>query len=180
MFSSYLKIAFRNLSKRMSYSLLNVFGLAIGITCCLLIFQYVSFERSFDRFPKRAGDIVRLRLDSYQQGKLSWKSATIYPAIGPTMKKDFPEIEDFCRIHDANLLLSNEEKNVRFSELKGYFADPSFLHMFNVQLLKGNATTALTGPDKLLLLYSHQTINHPIAIGSNNFMRKQMNHNVRY
>ncbi len=151
MFSSYLKIAFRNLSKRMSYSLLNVFGLAIGITCCLLIFQYVSFERSFDRFPKRAGDIVRLRLDSYQQGKLSWKSATIYPAIGPTMKKDFPEIEDFCRIHDANLLLSNEEKNVRFSELKGYFADPSFLHMFNVKLLKGNAATALTGPDKLLL-----------------------------
>jgi len=151
MFSSYLKIAFRNLSKRMSYSLLNVFGLAIGITCCLLIFQYVSFERSFDRFPKRAGDIVRLRLDSYQQGKLSWKSATIYPAIGPTMKKDFPEIEDFCRIHDANLLLSNEEKNVRFSELKGYFADPSFLHMFNVKLLKGNVATALTGPDKLLL-----------------------------
>jgi putative ABC transport system permease protein len=151
MFSSYLKIAFRNLSKRMSYSLLNVFGLAIGITCCLLIFQYVSFERSYDRFPKKAADIVRLRLDSYQQGKLSWKSATIYPAIGPTMKKDFPEIEDFCRLHDANLLLSNEEKNVRFNELKGYFADPSFLHMFNVQLLKGNAATALAGPDKLLL-----------------------------
>ena len=151
MFSSYLKIAFRNLSKRMGYSLLNVFGLAIGITCCLLIFQYVSFERSYDRFPKRANDIVRLRLDSYQQGKLSWKSATIYPAIGPTMKKDFPEVEDFCRLIDAELLLSNEEKNVRFNELKGYYADPSFLKMFDVQLLSGSANTALNGPDKLLL-----------------------------
>ena len=151
MFSSFLKIAFRNLSKRMGYSLLNIFGLAIGVTCCLLIFQYVSFERSYDRFPNRAGDIVRLRLDSYQQGKLSWKSATIYPAIGPTMKKDYPEVEDFCRLHDAELLLSNEEKNVRFNELKGYYADPSFLKMFNVQLLSGNANTALNGPDKLLL-----------------------------
>src|SRR6185436_14180111 len=151
MFSSYLKIAFRNLSKRMGYSLLNVIGLAIGITCCLLIFQYVSFERSYDRFSKRAKDIVRLRLDSYQQGKLAWKSATIYPAIGPTMKKDFPEVEDFCRLHDAELLLSNEEKNVRFNELKGYFADPSFLKMFNVQLLSGNPKTALDAPDNLLL-----------------------------
>ena len=151
MFRNYLKLAFRNLSKRMGYSLLNIIGLAIGITCCLLIFQYVSFERSYDRFPKRAKDIVRLRLDSYQQGKLAWKSATIYPAIGPTMKKDFPEVEDFCRLHDAELLLSNEEKNVRFNELKGYFADPSFLKMFNVQLLSGNPETALDAPDKLLL-----------------------------
>ena len=90
MFSSYFKIALRNLSKRKGYSLLNISGLAIGITCCLLIFQYVSFERSYDRFPDKVNDIVRLRLDSYQQGKLSWKSATIYPAIGPTLKKDFP------------------------------------------------------------------------------------------
>src|SRR4030095_10951167 len=102
-------------------------------------------------FPKNADRIVRLRLDSYQQGKLSWKSATVYPAFGPTMKKDFPEVEDFCRLHDADLLLSNDQKNVKFSEQKGYYADPSFLNMFNVQLTKGNPKTALDGPDKLLL-----------------------------
>jgi len=151
MFSSYLKIAFRNLSKRKGYSLLNIIGLATGITCCLLIFQYVSFEKSYDNFPRKINDIVRLRLDSYRQGKLAWKSATIYPAIGPTMKKDFPEVEDFCRLHDADLLLSNDEKDVRFSEQKGYYADASFLRMFDVTLLKGNPATALDGPDKLLL-----------------------------
>lgn len=151
MIRNYFKIAFRNLSKRRGYSLLNIFGLAIGITCCLLIFQYVSFERSFDKFPEKANQIVRLRLDSYQQGKLSWQSATIYPAIGPTMKKDFPEIEDFCRLIDANLLLSNDEKDVKFTEGKGYYADPSFIQMFNVQLVKGNPEKALDGPDKLLL-----------------------------
>ena len=102
MFRNYLKLAFRNLSKRMGYSLLNIIGLAIGITCCLLIFQYVSFERSYDRFPKRAKDIVRLRLDSYQQGKLAWKSATIYPAIGPTMKRIFRKSKIFAGFMTRN------------------------------------------------------------------------------
>ncbi len=151
MIGNYMKIAFRNLSKRRGYAFLNIFGLAIGITCCLLIFQYVSFERSFDKFREKAGQVVRLRLDAYHQGKLAWQSATIYPAIGPTMKKDFPEVENFCRLHDANLLLSNQEKNVKFLEEKGYYADPAVIRMFNVQLLKGNPAKALDGPDKLIL-----------------------------
>jgi putative ABC transport system permease protein len=151
MITNYLKLASRNLSKRKGYSLLNILGLAIGIACSILIFQYVAYERSFDNFSKKASQIVRLRLDSYQQGKLSWKSATVYPAFGPTMKKDFPEVEDFCRLHDADLLLSNDERNMKSLEQKGYYADPSFLKMFNVQLIKGNPATALNGPNKLLL-----------------------------
>ena len=151
MLTNYLKLAFRNLTKRKGYSLLNIAGLAIGIACCVLIFQYVAYERSYDSFPEKADQIVRLRLDSYQQGKLAWKSATSYPAFGPTMKKDFPEVEDYCRLIDANLLLSNEERNVKFNEEKGYYADPSFLSMFNLQLIKGNPKTALDAPGKILL-----------------------------
>jgi putative ABC transport system permease protein len=151
MITNYLKLAFRNLTKRKGYSLLNIAGLAIGIACCILIFQYVAYERSYDSFPGKADQIVRLRLDSYQQGKLAWKSATSYPAFGPTMKKDFPEVEDYCRLIDAELLLSNEERNVKFNEEKGYYADPSFLSMFNVQLIKGNPKTALDAPGKILL-----------------------------
>jgi len=151
MIKNYFKLAFRNLSKRRGYSLLNIAGLAIGVACSILIFQYVAYERSFDSFAKEANRIVRLRLDSYQQGKLSWRSATVYPAFGPTMKRDFPEVEDFCRLHDADLLLSNDERNVKFTENKGYYADASFLKMFNVQLVKGNPATALNGPDKLLV-----------------------------
>src|SRR5450432_2819391 len=151
MIKNYFKLAMRNLVKRKGYSILNILGLAIGITCCLLIFQYVAFERSYDRFENKADQIVRLRLDSYHQGKLSWKSATSYPAFGPTMKKDFPEVESFCRLIDADLVLSNDKRNVKFKEEKGYYADPSFLDMFNVQLLKGNPKDALDGPDKILL-----------------------------
>jgi len=150
MVGNYLKLAVRNLSKRRGYAILNIAGLTIGMTCCLLIFHYVSFERSYDDFHPAANDIVRLRLDSYQ-GKLAWKSATIYPAIPPTMKKDFPEVVDFCRLIDAEVMLTNDATNTKFNEIKGYFADPSVLKMFGIKLLKGNPATALDAPDKLLV-----------------------------
>jgi putative ABC transport system permease protein len=151
MITNYLKLALRNLVKRKGYAMLNILGLAIGITCCLLIFQYVAFEKSYDKFQPKADEIVRLRLDSYHQGKLQWKSATVYPAFGPTMKKDFPEVEEFCRLIDANGLFANDERNVKFNEEKGYYADPSALSMLGIQLTIGNSKTALNGPDKILL-----------------------------
>jgi putative ABC transport system permease protein len=154
MLRNYFKIAFRNLTKRKGYALLNIFGLALGITCCLLIFQYVSYERSYDKFNDDAKDIVRLRLDSYQQGQLAWKSATIYPAIGPNLKKEFPEVEDFCRLHAAQLLLSNEEKDVKFNEKKGYYADPSVFNMLDIKMTEGKMQNALDAPDKMIVSQS--------------------------
>jgi putative ABC transport system permease protein len=151
MFKNHLKIALRSLLNKKGYAFLNIIGLSLGIACCLMIFQYTSYERSFDSFHEKADQIVRLRLDCFQKGKLAWQSATVYPAIAPTLKRDFPEVENFCRLYDANLLLSNDRRNVRFNENKGYFADPSVLDMFNIQLVKGNRTTALEGPNKILL-----------------------------
>ena len=151
MISSYLKIAVRSLVKRKGYSLLNVGGLTIGMTCCMLIFHHVSYEKSYDDFSPVAKDIVRLRLDSYQKGKLAWQSATIYPAIAPTIRKDFPEVLDFCRLHDAEMLLTNEANDVKFNETKGYYADPSFVKMFDIKILKGNPATALDAPDKMVI-----------------------------
>jgi putative ABC transport system permease protein len=151
MLLNYLRIAFRNISKRKGYAILNITGLAIGMSCCLLIFHYVSYERSFDKFEPGSKQIVRVRLDSYQKGVLAYKSATSYPAIGPTLKRDFPEVEQFCRLHDDNLLLSNEAQNKKFSEEKGYYADPASINMFNLHFLKGNRETALNGPDHIIL-----------------------------
>jgi putative ABC transport system permease protein len=151
MFKNHWQLALRNLAKRKGYSTLNILGLTIGITCCLLIFQYVAFEKSYDGFHSNAGQIVRLRLDSWQKGRMAWQSATVYPAIAPTMKKDFPEVENFCRLIDANLLLSNDQQHVKFEELKGYYADPSALQMLGIRLTKGNPAHALDGPNKILL-----------------------------
>ncbi len=117
---------------------------------CLLIFQYVSFEKGYDYFPD-ADRIVRLRLDSYQQGRLDWQSAAVYPAFGPAMKRDFPEVDNYCRLAATEMLLSNDERNVRFNESKGYYADPSFLSMFSIDVVKGNPKTALDGLNKIML-----------------------------
>ncbi|MCG3118993.1 MAG: hypothetical protein ALAOOOJD_01316 [bacterium] len=151
MFKNYFKIALRDLKNRKAYAALNILGLAIGLSCFLLIFEYVAHERSYDRFQDLADRIARLRLDSYRSGELLWKSATVYPAIAPTMKKDFPEVEDFCRLHDAELLLANDERNVKFSETKGYFADPASLRLLAVNMQQGNPATALNDPDRIVI-----------------------------
>jgi putative ABC transport system permease protein len=144
-------MAFRNILKRRGYSFLNIAGLSIGMSCCLLIFHYVSYERSYDSFEPASKQIFRIRLDSYQKGKLAYKSATSYPAIGPALKRDFPEVERYCRLIDNNLLLSNEEQNKKFSENKGYYADTSAVQMFGLSFIKGDPRTALDAPDKIIL-----------------------------
>lgn len=151
MIKNYFIISLRNLSKRKGYTVLNILGLTIGIACCLLIFQYVSYERSYDTFQKDSQNIVRIRLDEYKQGKLTWQSATSYPAFGPLMKKDYPEVQNYCRLIDDELLLSNDAKNVKFAEKKGYYADPSSIDMLGVQLYKGSASNVLDAPDKMII-----------------------------
>ena len=151
MWKNYLTSALRNLLKRKGFTLLNIFGLSLGMVCCLFILQYVRYERSYDRFNDHAADLYRLRLDAYQEGKLAWRSATVYPAFAPTMKREFPEVEDACRLIDAEFVMSNPQTNVKFAEKKGYYADPAFLRMFSLNLVQGDATTALTGPDNILL-----------------------------
>src|SRR4051812_2646914 len=151
MLANQLKVSLRTIFKRKGYSFLNIAGLTIGMTCCLLIFHYVSYEKSYDTFEPAAKQIVRVRLDEYQQNVLAFKSATSYPAIGPTMKKEFAEVDNFCRLIDNNLLLSNETQHIKISENKGYYADPSTISMFGLQFLKGNPHNALEGSDKIIL-----------------------------
>lgn len=154
MLTNYLRTALRNLAKRKGFSLLNIIGLATGIACCLLLFQYVSYERSYDDYAT-GKQLYRVRLDSYQQGRLGWQSATVYPITGPYMKKDYAEVEDFCRLYRAELLVTNEVKQLKFKETKGYFADASALGMLNVTVVDGSAGNALAGLDKIMLSQSY-------------------------
>ncbi len=163
MIKNYLKIAWRNLKTSKGYTVLNLLGLVIGITCCLVLFAYVSYEKSYDTFNKKAGRIVRLRMDFHAQGILTMQSATVFAGVAPLMKKDFPEVENYCRLVDArvawsniepaqyNLVFSNNQRNVKALENKGFYADPSFLQMFTVPFLEGDAKTALDGPGKMII-----------------------------
>jgi putative ABC transport system permease protein len=163
MFKNNIQVALRNILKRKGYTIFNILGLAIGITCCLLIFQYVAYERSYDKFNDKADQVVRLRLDLHDQGKLTMQSATVFPGLGTLLKKEFPEVENYCRLIDTriswlknemiqnNIVLANEERNVKALENKGYYADQSFLDIFTIPLIEGNRASLLNGPNKIIL-----------------------------
>jgi len=148
MFKNHLQIAIRNILKRKGYTIFNIVGLAIGIACCLLIFQYVAYEKSYDRFNKNANDIVRLRLDLHDQGKLTMQSATVFAGVAPLLKKDLPEVENYCRLIDTRIswqgsdpvqnsvVFANEAKNIKAIENKGYYTEQPFLNMLPYILLK--------------------------------------------
>src|SRR3984885_7267485 len=107
MIKNNLKIAWRNLKRNKGYTTLNLFGLAIGVESCLILFQYVSYEKSYDSFHRQADKIVRLRMDFHAEGRLTMQSATVFPGIAPLMKKDFPEVQDYCRLVDARVAWSD-------------------------------------------------------------------------
>jgi len=148
---NHLKPAVRLLTKRKGYFLLNIAGLIAGITCSLFIFHYVSYEKSYDNFQPLSAQIARLRLDVFQNGRKELQSAAVYPAIAPALKKDFPEVEDFCRLHNASLTLSNTADGTKYNETKGFYADPSFLEMFAVTISKWNGQGLLSEPYQILL-----------------------------
>src|ERR1044072_3304401 len=98
MLQSFLRIAFRNLLKRKGYSTMNIAGLAIGITCCLLIFEYVAYERSYETFNENADRIFRVQDEEYQNGKLVVPCASAMPGVAPAMLREFPEVEAAGRL----------------------------------------------------------------------------------
>src|SRR6186713_1581761 len=102
MFTNYIKIAWRNLAKHKMFSLINIFGLAIGMTVCLLILQYVSFKLSYDQFNENADNIYRVVNDRYQQGNLIQHGTITYSAVGKAMNDDYEEVVQNARVEPWN------------------------------------------------------------------------------
>jgi putative ABC transport system permease protein len=151
MLRSFLQIALRNFTKRKGYSILNLLGLTIGIASSLLIFKYVAFERSFDNFHPHADRIFRVQESNYQNGRYVDNWASTSPAVGPTLKKEFPEVGKTCRLIEYGLLLSNDTRNVKSYENRSFAADTSVLSMLQLPLVQGDRATALKGVNKVIL-----------------------------
>lgn len=150
MIRNYLKIALRNILKNKVFSAINVFGLGIGLASCLLIFQFVTFQLSFDTFNEKFDRIYRVTNDRFQHGKLIQHGTIMYPTIGPTMAKDYPEIEEYTRIMPAgNLNVKIDDRNYRGEQV--HFADEHILSVFNYPLIAGDKATALKEPNSLVL-----------------------------
>jgi putative ABC transport system permease protein len=143
MFRNYLKIAFRNLWKRRAFSLINILGLAVGMTACFLIFLYVQFELSYDSFHSRTDRIYRLVCDIKTPTNTIRADGPAFPVL-PNIKNEFPEVESAVRIVGTSLLL--RKGDIKFQEENALFADPAFFQMFDFVLIQGDSRTALKDP----------------------------------
>src|SRR5687768_311632 len=97
MFSNYLKLAYRNLSRNKTFSLINILGMAIGLTCCFLISMYLVREFGYDKHHALADRIYQVGAISTSEGK-SEKYAPAAAPLAPLMQQNFPEIESYLRI----------------------------------------------------------------------------------
>ncbi len=145
MLRSYFTIAFRNVIKNKVFSAINIFGLAIGLAACLLIFQFVSFELSYDNFNEKLDRTYRVTYNRFQNGKLIQHGTIMYPTIGPVMAKDYPEIEEYTRLMPGgNLNITIDDKNFRDDAC--HFADERFFSVFSFKLLAGERSSLLKDP----------------------------------
>ena len=151
MLQNFLKITLRNFTRHKIYSLVNISGLITGMACCLLIFSYVAYERSYDSFNPRAGRIYRVQDEEYQNGRMVVPCASAMPGVAPAMIREFPEVENACRLCKQSFLLGNYENNMRFREYNIYYADPSVIDIFDLSMLEGDPKNALSGPGKVIL-----------------------------
>ena len=108
MLKNYFKIAYRNLLKNKIFSLVNIAGLAIGMSACFFIFLYIHFELSYDGWHKNIANLYRVPIQI--TGSLFNNTnveASNHPALGPAMKKDFPEVVNDARVVPTTLFMSN-------------------------------------------------------------------------
>ena len=151
MLKNYFKIAWRNLMRNKGFSAINIFGLAIGVACCLLIMLYVNDELNFDRFNENASRIYRLNTDIKFGGSEKFCAQTP-DILGPTLKKDYPQVENYVRFYDGGAFLikkSGTLNNIR--EEKILYADSSVFEIFTFPLVSGNPQLALTEPNTIVI-----------------------------
>jgi putative ABC transport system permease protein len=155
MLANYLKVALRNLLRHKGYSFINVFGLAIGMACCVLIMLYVQDELSYDRYHERADRIYRVsRQWTNRDGKISLHLGHIAPPFGPLLRNDFPQtVLSVVRfIRPGTPLMSYGEKH--FQETRFFFVDSTVFSIFSWELTKGDPANVLAGPNAVVLTES--------------------------
>ncbi len=154
MFKNYLIIAWRSLKKQAFFTFLNTLGLAIGMAGGLLISLYIYDELSFDHMFPDADRIYRINAEVKFGGE-TMRSAEVGAPMAAAMQKDFSQVEMATRIRNqGSLMLRKSGTEANTKETQVAFADSTFFKMFGIDLLVGNANTALTEPNTLVLTKS--------------------------
>jgi putative ABC transport system permease protein len=146
MIKNYFKIAYRNLLNKKGYLIINVGGLGIGMMCCLLIFQFVAFEYSFDNFHENTREIYRVLQEQVRLGdKVNQGHGFTAQAFAPALKESVAEIVEITRVGDEEAIVINPEQPSKVFESNSIlYADPGFLRIFSFPLSSGTIANPLT------------------------------------
>ncbi len=149
MLKNYFKIAWRNLIRNKIYSAINILGLAIGISACILIFLFVRDELTYEEHFDKADRVFRITNEINLQGQTDKFALTPFP-LADALKKDYPVIEAITRVMPTGKqTVWYEEK--AFNEENLFFADSTFFRIFNYPFLHGNPATALNQPKTIVI-----------------------------
>lgn len=149
MLQNNLKIAWRNLLRNRSHAFINVFGLAIGIACCLLILLWVTDELSYDKWNEKADRIYRIAPEINFGG--SHQHFAVCPApLAGALRADFPEVESSVRFRNYGSSLVKRDVH-NFKEENIIYTDSSLFEVFSLNLIKGDSKTALIAPNSTVI-----------------------------
>jgi ABC-type antimicrobial peptide transport system permease subunit len=148
MFRNYLKIAYRNLLRNKSFSLLNIVGLSIGLAVTAIILIWINFEIGYDRFHENSDRIYEVNNIYPVDGEIwTWNSTP--KVMASVIKKDYPEVEGVSRwFYDTEFLFSKEDKRIKST---GTIVDPDFLKMFSFPLIEGNIETVFEEVNSVII-----------------------------
>jgi putative ABC transport system permease protein len=151
MLRNYLRIAFRNLGKYKFISFVNLFGLTVGLSCCLLILTYILNETSYDKYNANADRIYRVtRIFNNDQGVVSLHLGAVAPPFAPLLQNDFPDIQKITRMLPGGTTPFRYQDKI-FNEKDVYFADEHFTDLFDLTMIAGDPATALREPNCIML-----------------------------
>ncbi|HYE54506.1 MAG TPA: ABC transporter permease [Chitinophagaceae bacterium] len=153
MFRNYLKTAWRNLLKSKIFSFINILGLAIGLCCFLLISLYVVDELSYDKFHAKADRIYRINSD-IRFGGSDLEMPVSSDVIGATLKKDYPQVEEYTRIYASSGSKLVKKGNEFIEEEAVVHADSTFFKVFTYTAIAGDLNTALNEPNTVVITES--------------------------
>ncbi|WP_234736847.1 ABC transporter permease [Tellurirhabdus bombi] len=158
MLTNYLKIAVRNLLRSKSFSAINMLGLSVGMTCCLLLLLYIRSELSFDKHHRQAESLYLVDSRAVSKDAKQEEFPMLSAPYAAALQTEFPEIEKTTRLW-SNLIEDKALFQVReagkpvqsFYETRGYQVDSTFFDLFTYEFLEGNPQTALREPNALVL-----------------------------
>jgi putative ABC transport system permease protein len=151
MFQSYLRIGLRNLLKNKLFSAINIGGMAISISCFLIIALFIADELRFDKHVEDADLKFRVYNDHFNDDGSRRKGAMVPPMIAPTLQAEFPEVDYYTRFLNINGNVLFEAGDKKLIETKGGYADTTVFRMFSLKLTEGDLQTALKEPQTVAI-----------------------------